>query len=63
MKVIKRVLLWARDEEPAAVAGAVVAVGAVVTGERTGHLTFGLVAAAVTAVQALFVRQNVKPTP
>lgn len=63
MNAVKAIWNFILHVEPAAVSGAVVAVAAVVAGAKTGHLDLGLVAAALAAVQAIFTRQNVTPTP
>lgn len=62
VSVVKAVIYWCLHVEPALVAGAVVAVAALVAGVRTGNVDIALVVAALAAVQALFTRQNVSPT-
>lgn len=48
-------------DEIALVCGAIAAIGEVVTGYATGHVSVTLITAAITAVMAVFTRQNVKP--
>lgn len=62
LSILKAVSNFVLHVEPTAVSAAVVAVGAVITGAKAGHLDIGLLVAAVAAVQAVFNRHNVTPT-